>query len=575
MAASAWRAAGLAFLLATGAVSEAAANSLSGAYLAGRIAASRHDYAEAAQWFAQALAGDPLNTDLRERTLTLRLLTGDLRGAAAVAGAMAQDNPGHQFAGLALAADALRAGDWDATVDRLRTPGSGVNPLVAQLLIGWAETGRGDAAAMETAFDALGTDGAGAAIGNYSRGLARAALGDAEGARAAFQSLAADGAALDGRPALALAAALEALEQADSARQIYVGMIESGDRAEAQAEAALARLDAGEPARPLVADAREGAAEALLTIAGALGSDRNASLALIYARLAVALRPDLHDGRLLVGALLAQRERYEDAVAVYEEVPRRAPQFLDAEIARADALVEIDRDDDAIAALRSAVETKPDSLRAWLALGSTLRRAERWEESAVAYDAAIALIDPVERRHWPVFYERGIAHERAGQWDLAEADLMRALELEPDQPLVLNYLGYSWVELRRNLEEAQAMIEKAVEQRPEDGYITDSLGWVLYRLGKYEEAAPIMERAVELAPVDPTITDHYGDVLWMVGRKLEARFQWRRALSFEPEEKDAVRIRAKLERGLDAVLREEEAARAAEAADASRSGDGG
>ena len=155
---------------------------------------------------------------------------------------------------------------------------------------------------------------------------------------------------------------------------------------------------------------------------------------------------------------------------------------------------------------------------------------------------------------------RGIAHERLKQWDKAEADLRRALELKPGQPQVLNYLGYSFVELRTNMDEALDMIVRAVKAQPNDGYITDSLGWVLYRMGRYQEAVPHMERAAELVPVDPIINDHLGDVYWAVGRKREARFQWNRALSFDPEEQDAERIRRKLAVGLDKVLEEEGAA---------------
>ena len=161
------------------------------------------------------------------------------------------------------------------------------------------------------------------------------------------------------------------------------------------------------------------------------------------------------------------------------------------------------------------------------------------------------------RGNWFLFYARGITHEREGNWDLAEADFRNALKLNPDQPLVLNYLGYSLVEFGMKLPEAQAMIERAVESRPNDGYITDSLGWVLYRLGKFEEAVGPMERAVQLVSSDPIINDHLGDVYWMVGRKREAEFQWSRALSFEPEEKEAERIRSKLDLGLDAVLENE------------------
>ena len=163
---------------------------------------------------------------------------------------------------------------------------------------------------------------------------------------------------------------------------------------------------------------------------------------------------------------------------------------------------------------------------------------------------------------WVLFYSRGIAHERSGDYDQMERDFRAALEIEPDQPQVLNYLGYSMVEQKRNLEEALEMIERAVAASPQSGYIVDSLGWVLYRLGRYDEAVLHMERAVELMPVDPVVNDHLGDVYWAVGRQREAEFQWSRALSFIDEEDsdseaDPVRIRRKLDVGLDVVLEEE------------------
>ncbi|MEL7174557.1 MAG: tetratricopeptide repeat protein, partial [Pseudomonadota bacterium] len=213
-----------------------------------------------------------------------------------------------------------------------------------------------------------------------------------------------------------------------------------------------------------------------------------------------------------------------------------------------------------VIAMREVTARFPRSVEAQLALGDILRRERRFAEASVAYDAAIQLTDPIEPRHWVLFYQRGITYERSDQWEKAEADFLQALEMEPDQPQVLNYLGYSWVELRMNIDRAKEMIETAVAKRPDDGYIVDSLGWVLFRLGDFEEAVRHLERAVELRPVDPVINDHFGDALWMVGRRTEARFQWRRALSFEPEEEEEVRIRAKLSRGLDDVLEEEAAA---------------
>ena len=481
---------------------------------------------------------------------------------------MALKDPTHRLATLALVADDLRSGEFDSAAERASAEPNGMNPLIAAMLLGWAEVGRGDREAMEAAFARIGEQAAGRAFGDYHLGLARAAMGDFEGAAEVLRKAIEGGAASDGRPALALGAVLELSGRPDEAREIYVSM-QRTLRGDPVGGAEIARMDRGEAASLPVRSARSGAAESLFSIAGALGGqENNATVALLYGRLAVALRPELHEARLLVGGLLSGQGQEELALREFDAVPRSSPLFISAEIGRADALLSLDREDEAIVALAAVAEMKPESLRAQLALAGALRRAERWSEASEIYDRGIALIDPVETRHWRVFYERGITHERDGVWDEAEADFLKALELQPDQPLVLNYLGYSWVEQRRNFDEAQAMIEKAVEARPEDGYITDSLGWVLYRIGKFEEAVPPLERAVELTPTDPIINDHLGDALWMVGRKLEARFQWRRALSFDPEEKEADRIRRKLDRGLDAVLRDEEAEATADAPEA-------
>jgi len=536
---------------------QASAAGLSGSYLAAQSAAARNDYQAAARYFAAALARDPGNPGLRERTMSFKLLTGDLRGAATIAQLMRDAGAATQLAELALAADDVASGDYAGAAETLSTDDSRVNALVAALMRGWAEAGAGDREAMEEAFASLDGDAMGELFGNYHLGLARAVIGDLEGAKEALERTRDEG-GVTGRPALALGAVLELSGEPEAARAIYEGMAASS-RDERVAAAALQRMAQGEPAALPVADASAGTAEALFSIAAALGSDRNAAVALLYARVALALRPELHEARLLVAGLLDAQGQEEAAVEAFQVVPRRSPLFISAELGRADALMALERQDEAVVVLESLSAAYPSELDAQLGLAAALRRTERWTDSAAAYDRALDLIEPIERRHWSVFYERGIAHERAGDWPDAEADFQRALELSPDNPLVLNYLGYSWVEMHMHLDEAQAMIEKAVEQRPDDGYITDSLGWVLYRLDKFEEAVPHLERAVELTPTDPIINDHLGDALWMVGRKREARFQWSRAMSFDPEEKDAERIRAKLDRGLDAVLADERA----------------
>jgi Flp pilus assembly protein TadD len=196
------------------------------------------------------------------------------------------------------------------------------------------------------------------------------------------------------------------------------------------------------------------------------------------------------------------------------------------------------------------------------AMGDLLRGADRFEDAEKAYDRSLALWEGRENTDWRTLYTRGIVHERLDNWDKAEADFRAALAISPGEPNVLNYLGYSLVEQHRKLDEALEMIEQAVAARPQSGYIIDSLGWALFRLGRYEEAVPHMERAAELMSIDPVINDHLGDVYWAVGRKLEAEFQWKRALSFieygeVSQDADPDRIRRKLDVGLDQVLADE------------------
>ncbi|MEM7613562.1 MAG: tetratricopeptide repeat protein, partial [Pseudomonadota bacterium] len=325
-----------------------------------------------------------------------------------------------------------------------------------------------------------------------------------------------------------------------------------------EVEAMVATLSAGEPLEfTQITTAAQGAASVFSILAGALTREQAERLGLVYARLATHIRPSYDEVTTLIGDVLTDQGQFDLAAEAFEEVAATSAWYVTAEVGRADALSSADRVDEAIEVLSNLARVKPDNMSVITALGDMMRREDNFSGAAEVYDQAINLIDVATPSDWRLFYVRGIAHERTDQWPKAEADFRRALELNPDQPHVLNYLGYSMVELHQNLEEALDMIERAVAQRPNDGYITDSLGWVLYRLGRYEEAVAPMERAVELLPVDPILNDHLGDVLWKVGRQNEAVFQWKRALSFEPEDEDLERIRRKLEVGLDVVLAEE------------------
>ena len=313
--------------------------------------------------------------------------------------------------------------------------------------------------------------------------------------------------------------------------------------------AALQALSTGAPA-PLVDGPAAGAAEGFYTAAAVLGRDDAAEVVEIYLQIALHLAPRRDAARMMLGELYESRRRWADAIDTYRRVPANSPLAEQARLRQAWAVHSDGRTEEAITQLRAATDERPQAIDALVMLGDMLRGKERYGEAADAYGRAIGRVPQPNNRHWTLFYTRGIAFERSKQWPRAEADFQRALQLSPDQPLVLNYLGYSWVDRGERLDEARRMIERAVELRPNDGFIVDSLGWVLYRLGRFEEAAVRLERAVELQPDDPVINDHLGDAYWRVGRRVEARFQWERSLNLKPEPEARNATQRKLVEGL-------------------------
>ena len=215
-------------------------------------------------------------------------------------------------------------------------------------------------------------------------------------------------------------------------------------------------------------------------------------------------------------------------------------------------MAQMDRTDEAIAALTQLATDCPESALPDMQLGDVLRIKRRFDSAIAAYSKAIARIDTPERRDWIVFYDRGVAYERSGNWALAEADLKLALQLAPDQPMVLNYLAYSWADMGQHLDLARTMLQAAADTRKNDGAITDSLGWVMFRQGDVATAVRTLERAVELEPEDPTITSHLGDVYFAAGRTTEARYEWKRALTLNPDPPDIPKLEEKLKNGLRA-----------------------
>ncbi|HMO07681.1 MAG TPA: tetratricopeptide repeat protein [Paracoccaceae bacterium] len=545
----------LAGAAALGLPSPVAAQGDAGAYLAARIAGSRDDHREAAGWFTRALLADPTNTTLMEGAIIAHMGAGNLDAAVAVARRLEQQGGTAQVGHLALIADQVKREDYEALLADL-SAGRSVGRLLDALATAWGHLGAGRSERAIAGFDELAGQPGLQAFGLYHKALALASAGDFEGADDILSGRAAGEVRLMRRGVVAHAQILSQLERNEDALAVLERSFPgTNDPATDRLKDALRT---GEMLPYTAArNAAEGMAEVFFTLAAALNGEASDGYTLLYARIAAWLRPDHSEAVLLAASLLESQRNYGLAVETYARITPENGSFFAAEIGRARALQADGRAEAAVEALRGLARSHGDLLGVHVALGDALRRSQRWEEAAAAYDVAVERAGPPQPEHWSLYYYRGIAHERGDVWPEAEADFQQALALNPDQPQVLNYLGYSWIDRGERLDEALAMIERAVAAQPDAGYIIDSLAWGLFRLGRYEEALEPMERASVLEPVDPVVTDHLGDVYWAVGRQMEARFQWRRALSFDPEEKDALRIRRKLEVGLDAVLREE------------------
>ena len=522
-----------------------------GSYLAGRLARHERDGEAAARYFARALDDDPENADLLGQAFIAALGEGRMSDAVGIARRLTDIKPSASVAGLAIAADAMSQDDYDGAAAQLTgLPHQGYNTLLVPLMSAWAAVGQGRFDIANETLDQLADNEAFAVFHNFHGALINDLAGNHEAAERSYQ------AAIDGqngssfRTVSALGAFLQLNGNPDAALALYDDY-QAANPDSVWFEQAAKRIAAAEPVDRLVRDARDGAAEALFGVASALLRENAIEAAIVYARLAIYLRPGFDAGNMLLGEILEGFGQPAAAIEAFRRISVDSPLTWTVRLKIADNLDALDRTDEAIETLRVLARERPDRSDALIALGDLLRGRERWLESVAAYDQAFDRIGEPSQRHWRPLYARGIALERSRQWPRAEDDFLTALELMPDQPFVLNYLGYSWVDQGLNLERALTMIKRAVDLRPNDGYIIDSLGWAHYRMGNFGDAVSHLERAIELRPDDPTINDHLGDALWRVGRRVEAGFQWRRALTMGPEEDGmAAAIKDKIEHGL-------------------------
>jgi tetratricopeptide (TPR) repeat protein len=541
----------------------------SGSYLAGRHAGVERDSASAAAYYRNALKSDPRNPDLLSRTFLSVINEGDVEEAAKLAERLVQMDRNDRIARLVLGVRSLHQKQYAAArqsfTQSIRGP---VTDLTATLLSAWSLYGAGDSRAAVDAIDRLsGPDWYGIFKDLHAGMILDLANSKKEAGKRYERAYKVDPTAL--RTVEAYGRWLSRNGTKDEALNIY----QTFDKAlpnHPLIAAAIKEISAGEKLPPLADSAQAGAAEALYGLGASIGRRGGEDLALVYLQLSLYLAPSHPMALLSLADLYESLKKPDLAIKIYERIPPNSPLRRNSEIQLASDLDAMDRSDDAKKRLERLITEYPKDTEAILALGNILRGRKQFAECADMYGKAIATVPHPEKSNWVMFYFRGICYERSKQWPKAEADLKKALELFPEQPLVLNYLGYSWVDQGLNLDDGMKMIRRAVEQRPDDGYIVDSLGWAYFRIGNYTEAVKNLERAVELKPEDPTINDHLGDGYWKVGRTLEARFQWSHARDLNPDPEDVPKIEAKLKDGLP-----EDTSSSADADKSKKAGNGG
>ncbi|MDE2579002.1 MAG: tetratricopeptide repeat protein [Hyphomicrobiales bacterium] len=530
-------------------------DSPAGNYLAALVAGAERDTHAASTFFREALRADPGNSALLERAFVASLANGDMDAAFGLGRDLVKRDPRSGLGNLALGVKALKEKKWQSARSLLARGGdSRQRDLTATLLTAWSYVGQRDGAAAMKTVDRL-RDSELASFRDYHAALIADAIGRTDEARKRLERVY-EGEKTKLSVADAYARFLSEHGDNAKARDVYLAFDKVVPR-HPVVMAALAELAQGKKLEPSVHTADQGAAETLFGLGASGGSAGDELAAIIYLRLSQYLNPENGLTRVSLADVYERMKQYEQAIDVYQAVPQNSPLRVNADIQTGLLLETLDKKDEASKYLASVVADHPGDAEAQIALGNIQRSRKEFLPAIDSYTKALALFGAKdekardEKGAWSLYYFRGIAYERAKQWPQAEADFKKALQLYPDQPLVLNYLGYSWVDKGMNLDEAFAMLRKAVDLRPDDGYIVDSLGWAYYKLGKYDDAVRYLERAVDLKPADPTINDHLGDAYWRVGRKLEAHFQWNHARDLKPEPEDLPAILKKIENGMD------------------------
>ncbi len=519
-------------------------NSLAGNYLASQFAQRHHDWDKASKNLERILKFDKQNIQLLSRAMILSMGSGQFEDAVQYAQRLSAVNNQHSLAALFLAVNSLKTQNYEQALRHVeQMPEGSLSEFMMPLILSWAKAGVGEYEIKDLQHNTIHI---------YHTILISDFLGRSENIEPLLQrSLNAQGLTLE--DIQHIADLYTHIDKPDLATALYQKILDewAGNAEISNKVKTLTNAPNTNYFTPITTP-EHGAAEALYDMALLLFREYSDDSARVFVNMAYALNPDMTKATMLMGHIATRNDNVDDAIAHYRSIPQNSNHFLEASRLAANLLEDMGRDDEALGVLRQLYQEYQD-VNSLIQIGDIYRRNDDFENAINSYNDAETLLGNIGKDYWHIYYLRGMSYEQNQQWLKAEKDLKAALAFQPDHALIMNYLGYSWADQGINLEESLTLVKKAAAQESSDAYITDSLGWVLYRMGRFAEAVPHLEKAIELMPYDPVINDHLGDAYWRMGRKREAQFQWLRAKNHAQENEELIESAThKLENGLNA-----------------------
>ena len=520
-----------------------------GEYLVGRNALANNQFDIAADNYLKALNLDTDNILLNQWTLSILVTDGRLTDAVKISNKLRDIDQQNDLSKLMLFFEKTKSGDYEdllVTGDGQGT--NGILKLINPFFKAWVLAERGEIDQVETIINEFKAGNSLNFFNYFQSGLIYEYLGDNKKAEKYYSMALLDNRTKNLRVAEALGKLLS--RQGKDEQALFVlNKFSKINPSNEHLRLALETIKNGEKFEPFISTLNDGFAELLYTVASVLMQDDMKRVATNYLQYAVFLKPNFPLAHLLQAKIFESDEYFKGAIRELEKINNNSQIYLQSKLQRARIFDQIKLPSEVLKALKTLESEYPANRSVLNEIAEFYRTHERYEEAIEVYNKVITSIIKENKDDWILYYFRGIVLDQEKRWPEAESDFKKALELNPNQPLVLNYLAYSWVEQGRNYKEAKIMLLRAVELRPNDGYIADSLGWALFKMGDGEEAVPILERAVQLQTKDWAINDHLGDAYWVVGRQNEARFQWRHALSLKQADTKGDQIEYKIING--------------------------